>query len=126
MTDSVLIPSRFNGPIDSGQGGYSAGVAAQLVGGAAEVTLRRPVPLDTPLEAIRRDEGSLTLADTSETVIEVRSVQKIQVEVPDGVSAREAREAKARYAGSDSNVFSHCFVCGRARDDSFGVFAGRV
>ena len=47
MSDSVTIPARFNGPLDSGNGGYSAGALAALLDGAAEVSLRRPVPLDT-------------------------------------------------------------------------------
>jgi hypothetical protein len=31
-----------------------------------------------------------------------------------------------RYLGEDEGPFSRCFVCGRGRDDSLGVFAGRV
>ena len=48
----VVIDPRFNGPPDSGHGGYSAGRAAALVERPrrrVEVTLRRPVPLATPL-----------------------------------------------------------------------------
>ena len=53
----ATIPRRFNGPLDSGQGGYSAGVVAGFVDGPAEVSLRRPVPLDRPLAVAREDDG---------------------------------------------------------------------
>ncbi len=46
VPDSLSIPARFNGPLDSGNGGYCAGLVAGLVEGPAEVNLRRPVPLD--------------------------------------------------------------------------------
>ena len=53
MPESLSIPARFNGPLDSGNGGYSAGLIAGFMGGAAEVDLRRPVPLDTRLDVVR-------------------------------------------------------------------------
>ena len=44
---AILIDSRFRGPDDSGNGGYSCGVIAREHGGAElEVTLRLPPPLD--------------------------------------------------------------------------------
>jgi hypothetical protein len=54
---SISIPPRFNGPLENGQGGYSAGIAAGLLDGAVEVTLRRPVPLDTDLAMVREDDA---------------------------------------------------------------------
>ena len=45
----IAIASRFNGPLESGNGGYSSGiVAARLGGGPATVSLRRPIPLTHP------------------------------------------------------------------------------
>ena len=43
------IDPRFNGPPGSGNGGYACGLVAGLLGGPAEVTLRLPPPLGTPL-----------------------------------------------------------------------------
>jgi hypothetical protein len=51
VSDSVTIPARFNGPHESGNGGYSAGALAAFLDGAAEVSLRRPVP---PRRLLRR------------------------------------------------------------------------
>ncbi len=126
MPDSLSVPSRFNGPLESGNGGYCAGLAAGFLEGPAEVTLRRPVPLDTPLDVVREKDGSLRVLDGEELVIEALAVPEFEPEVPGPVSPDEARLAAARYRGRSDGLFSRCFVCGRAREDAFGVFAGQV
>lgn len=124
MPESLSIDSRFNGPRGSGNGGYSAGVVAGLLGGEAEVNLRRPVPLDSELRVVR-DDGAVQVLDGDALVIEGRAAA-VDLEPPARVSPDEARFAAARYRGSADNVFSRCFVCGKSREDSFGVFAGPV
>jgi hypothetical protein len=126
MPETVSIPARFNGPLTSGNGGYSAGVVASLLGGPAEVSLRRPVPLDTPLEVDRPDADSVRLLDGEELIAEGRAAAGFQIDVPAAVHLSEARAAKERYRGVTDGVFSRCFVCGKAREDAFGVFAGAV
>ena len=121
---SLSIPSRFNGPLESGNGGYSSGLVAGFLEGAAEVSLRRPVPLDTPLEVVREDDGSVRVLDGEALVAEGRSAPELEVQVPAPVSPDEARLAATRYRAPVDGVFSRCFVCGRAREDAFGVFAG--
>jgi hypothetical protein len=125
VPESISIPRRFNGPLDSGQGGYSAGIAAGFLEGAAEVSLRRPVPLDSPLAVEREGGGSLRVLDGGEVVMEARAVADVGAEPPAPVSPSEARQASARWRKPDER-FSHCFVCGRSREDGFGVFAGEV
>src|SRR5215210_7740547 len=50
----VVIERRYNGPPDSGHGGWSAGQAAVLTGApVVEVTLRRPPPLERALSVVR-------------------------------------------------------------------------
>lgn len=50
MSDiAILIDRRYCGPPNSANGGYAAGRLAAFVDGTAEVTLRRPPPLDTAL-----------------------------------------------------------------------------
>jgi hypothetical protein len=122
---SVSIPARFNGPVDSGNGGYCAGIAAGLLNGAVEASLRRPVPLDTPLN-VAREDGALQLRDGKDLVVEAQMVPEIDVQVPAPVGTEQAREARERYRAPADGVFSRCFVCGRAREDAFGVFAGAV
>jgi hypothetical protein len=45
----LRIEERYRGPPDSGNGGYVCGLVAGFLGGSAEVTLRRPPPLDRTL-----------------------------------------------------------------------------
>lgn len=125
LSRSLLIPPHLNGPLDSGNGGYAAGLVAGLIDGAAEVTLRAPVPLDRELEIRREDEG-VSLLDGETLVAEGRAAPDFELEVPLPVGIEEAREAATRYRGLSDGPFSRCFVCGRARDDSFEVFAGAV
>jgi hypothetical protein len=125
VPEPISIPRRFNGPLESGNGGYCSGVVAGLLGGPTEVTLRRPVPLDTPLD-VAYDDSTVRLLEDGALVAEGRSVPDFDLEPPDPVSPDEARLAVARYRGRPDGVFSRCFVCGRAREDAFGVFAGAV
>ena len=128
MADSLAIPARFNGPPDSGHGGYSAGVAASLVEGPAEVALRAPPPLETPMVIERRADGSAALLDGDRLVLEARPAT-VDVEVPRPPSVDEAVAAED---GSpfldDSHPFPTCFACGpkRSPGDGLRLFAGRV
>jgi hypothetical protein len=123
---AITIPRRFNGPPDSGQGGYSAGVVAAFVDGLAEVSLRRPVPLDRPLDVVTDGDGAVRLMDGDDLIADAHRAPGPDVDVPDPVGLDEAREATSRYLGSREGPFSRCFVCGLAREDGFHVHAGEV
>lgn len=125
-TETITVAGRFNGPRDSGNGGYSAGLLAEHVDGIAEVSLRSPVPLDTELEVSRDADGVVSLKAGDALVAEARTIDDVDATVPAPVSLAEAREAAGRYPGLLEGPFSSCFVCGRDRDDAFGVFAGAV
>ena len=126
MSERVAIPSRFNGPRQSGNGGYTAGLVAALTGEPAEISLRSPVPLDTELEVVAGEEGALNLMAGETLVAEGRAVGEVDLTVPEPVSLEDARRAEANYRGLDDGEFATCFVCGRAREDGFDVFAGEV
>lgn len=126
MSESLSIPHRFNGPIGSGNGGYCSGLFARGLDGAVSVTLRRPVPLDVRLDVMREQDGSVRVLDGEALVAEARTTSAFDIEVPPTVSLSEARLATGRYSGASDGPFSRCFVCGRAREDALGVFAGAV
>ncbi len=126
MAETLSVPRRFNGPLESGHGGYCSAVLAAFVDGPAEVTLRSPVPLETALDVVRGDDGTVRVAEGETLVAEAAPTPELDLEVPDRVSVEEARAAKARYRGSTEGLFSHCFVCGPGREDALGVFAGEV
>jgi len=124
-TEPLVVPGRFNGPRDSGNGGYSCGLFARLIDGPAEVSLRAPVPLDTELGVESRGAGVDVLA-SGDMIARVEPVDELELEVPETVSLDEAREASKLYRGVEDGPFSHCFVCGLGREDAYGVFAGEV
>lgn len=103
------------------------GVLGGLVGGTAEVTLRRPPPLDTPLEVVRLDGGAVTLRDSG-TVIAEGTPTSLEIDVPEPVSFDEATDAVKSYIGFRHHPFPTCFVCGpqRAEGDGLRIFPGRV
>ncbi len=57
VSESLIIPARFNGPPGSANGGYTCGVVAGLVGDEeVSVSLRLPPPIDRPLRVVRDGE----------------------------------------------------------------------
>jgi hypothetical protein len=126
MSRSLSVPGRFNGPLESGNGGYCAGLVAGLVDGPVEVSLRSPVPLDAQLDTAVGTDGTVRVSDGETLVAEAEPAEPLELDVPEPVSVEVAREAMASYRGLDDGPFCRCFVCGRAREDSFGVFAGEV
>lgn len=126
MPETITVPGHLNGPLTSGHGGYSSAVFAALVEGPAEVTLRSPVPLDTPLAVTRDEEGPARIRDGETLVAEAHPAAKLDLEIPEPVSVPDARVASSRYRGSPDGLFGRCFVCGRGREDALGVFAGAV
>src|ERR671916_528016 len=124
---TVVIDPRFNGPPDSGHGGYSAGcAAAQLDAPAVEVTLRRPPPLAVPLDVVRTDAG-VELRHADDLVAEARPVA-LGVAGPPPVAAGQAAAASERFAWADDHPFPSCFGCGpdRAPGDALCLATGAV
>lgn len=129
MTDTLRIARRFNGPHDSGNGGYSAGLAAQFLPHAdtVEATLRAPIPLDQTLRAHATADGLDIMTDDAATRILVMSLKPTQLETPPirspGFAA--ARVAARSFRDPDDHVLPHCFVCGpnRAVGDGLRIFA---
>ncbi len=88
MQSSLIIPARFRGPPNSGNGGYVAGALAEQIpltpGGpanAVEVTLRAPIPLDTPMTVTCRDENRVELQLGEQLIAEAQPVE-LQPDVP--------------------------------------------
>jgi hypothetical protein len=123
---TVTVPSRFNGPPASGNGGYSCGVVASLIDGPVAVSLRRPVPLDQALALAREDGGKLCAYAADELIAEAVPASPLLAWEAGFPGIEEAREAHDRYAAPLDGEFGHCFVCGRSRHDGFDVFPGPV
>lgn len=125
MSSSTLrIASRFNGPVASGNGGYSAGLAAHLLGdGGVEATLRAPIPLDRTLRARITGGGLDVTTDDAADRILIMSLKPVTIEKPDvrspGLDA--ATVASASFRGVEDHVLPTCFVCGPARAEGDGL-----
>jgi hypothetical protein len=127
--ETITIPSRFNGPPDSGNGGYTAGLVAGAVGsGPAEVTLRTPPPLDRPL-SVERADGRVVVRDGDAVVADGQAVA-LEMHAPSPVDLTVAADAGSRgpFVDAARHPFPTCFVCGpeRAERDGLRIFAGPV
>ena len=56
MGETLTVGHRFCGPPIWGNGGWVSGSLAGFVDGPAEITLRRPPPLGSPLEVVHGDD----------------------------------------------------------------------
>lgn len=122
---TVTIGRRYRGPIASGNGGYSAGLLARFVDGPAQVTLRKPPPLERPL-TVREEAGTVLLLDGEELVAEAVAAAPA-VEPPRPVTLEEAREASARHDPSWlTESFGECFSCGDRPEDGLCIHVGPV
>lgn len=125
MTSNTLIISqRFCGPPTSGNGGYSAGLLGKLIDGPAQVTLRRPPPLDKPLRLVRNGDR-ISLWDDEHLVAEAAPT-RFSLTVPAAPSFAQAEAASRSFVGFNDHNFSTCFVCGTARPagDGLRIFPG--
>ncbi|HSG80452.1 MAG TPA: hypothetical protein VLD62_12795 [Acidimicrobiia bacterium] len=118
----VRIPRRFRGPEDSGNGGYSAGLLAGFVEGDAEVTLRRPPPLDRDLAVLVTDDGA-SLLDGEDLVATARPAD-LELDLPGSPGVSAAQKAARAYRGFEDHAFPTCFSCGPDRNDGLGIFPG--
>jgi hypothetical protein len=117
---ALIVPRRFCGPPDSGNGGYTCGLLAQELGGVVECTLRMPVPMDVPLEFARRDDGGVLLYERK-VVVEGKGAT-IALTPPAPVSVQAATEAMTSSPALDArHPFPTCFVCGPKRGPGDGL-----
>jgi hypothetical protein len=112
----VMIERRYNGPPDTGNGGWSAGTFAALVDRPAGtvVTLRQPPPLDTQFSVVR-DADSVRVYTPDGTLVADAEPADVQVDPVAPVDFETATNAAKRYPGLVKHPFPTCFVCGPAR-----------
>jgi hypothetical protein len=129
MAERVTIPARSNGPPSTGNGGFTCGIVAGLVGAElAGVSLRVPPPLGRPLEVIR-DGERVELRD-GDTLVAEGAPDELLIDVPDAITPDEA--AAASEAGRErwfaDHPFPTCVVCGpeRGPHDGLRVFPGEL
>jgi hypothetical protein len=119
----VTIARRYAGPPSSGNGGYTSGLLAAFVtsppGRPVTVTLRRPPPLDTPLDVTVSDGGA-TLTAGGEVIAEA-APGAFTTDPVAAIPVSDARAAESAYRGLTDHPFEGCFVCGTARAEGDGL-----
>jgi hypothetical protein len=127
----LIIPARFNGPPESGNGGYVSGMLASYVALAASsppavtVTLREPPPLDTPL-SVSTEDGVVSVYDGERLIATGSPATEVPGEPVPAVPYGEALALADTYPGLVSHPFPTCFVCGPKRDDGLRLMPGRL
>ncbi len=124
----IVIGARYNGPANSGNGGYTAGlVAARTPWEVPEVTLRTPPPLETELTVSTVDDSLIRVTAPDGTLVAEAREGAVDAVVPP-VSYDEAVEISKGYAGFREHPFPTCFVCGpgRPEHDGLSLFPGRT
>ena len=125
--ETVSVASQYNGPPTSGNGGYSCGVLAVMLAGAAQVRLYSPPPLDMELTVSWHEDGHLEMHD-GETLVGSASPTVLELEVPPAPTFAQAQAASERYIGHNHHAYPSCYVCGPQRhpDDGLCLFPGPV
>lgn len=120
------IPAQFNGPPDSGNGGYAAGCLAAHIDGPAAVELRAPVPLETAL-AVRKVDGGLEVHHDNQLVMRARPAAP-ELAPPPFPGLDQARRGREAFPSVAEHGIPGCFVCGplRSEGDGLCIFTGRV
>ena len=131
---TLTIEKQYNGPPDSGNGGYVAGRLAEAALRAAgqpafgpgvpwvEVTLRQPPPLGEAMTLSSPGHGETT-ASQDETVIagaRLLTEAPAAAEAVPAVPVDVAREAEGAYLGLTTHPFPTCWVCGPSRPERDG------
>jgi hypothetical protein len=121
VNETITIAHGFNGPRLSGNGGYVGGLMAErytrLFGGdgTVEITLRAPIPIESPLQ-VMRDDGALLLRDGETLLCEARTGSVDHLKPPPAPADWNEVMRRGEEGGSppDSD-FGDCIVCGRGR-----------
>jgi hypothetical protein len=131
-----VVPSRFCGPPESGNGGWVSGHAAALLepqpDESVTVRLRTPPPLDRELQVVRGDiDGRRTLevTDGAHPVAQATTGAALEpAGIPGPVSFAVATTAGEGYEGLADHPFPTCFSCGTGREpgDGLRLRPGRV
>lgn len=124
MTARISIATRFAGPPNCGNGGYSAGLFAGQLGPPIarpwSVRLHAPLPLETALSVEQREPALWELCGQGVRYASA-TPGAVDLVVPAPPSYAEAQESAKRYGDFGNPRYHGCFVCGSARAPSDGL-----
>ncbi|MGB5809031.1 MAG: hypothetical protein WBG86_00800 [Polyangiales bacterium] len=125
-THEASIGARFCGPPKSGTGGYAIGLVAKNFDCAVEITLKRPLPLDRPMQVVT-DGQTAGLFHEGHELASARATD-LRLDLPTPITFQEAAAARAGFSGYRVHPFPNCFVCGTHRScgDGMCLFTGET
>lgn len=120
---TLTIPKRFQGPTDQGQGGWTAGRLAELIGEPVRVRFRAPIPLDTPLTVELSDDG-WSCHNAENLVLEAHPWNPGDTTNGEPITIEAAAAARARFpVDPGEHPLPFCFSCG-VQPDTMAVHPG--
>ncbi len=124
---TIVIPKKFCGPPDSGNGGYTCGLVAQAMGGTSEVTLRMPIPVERVMHVQFVDQKHAHLKSGDDLIAEAAHFE-MELGAAPTISFSDAVRAAEHSPAFTNHPFPTCFVCGplRAQGDGLRIFPGSV
>lgn len=127
MQSQIKISSRFCGPIDSANGGYTCGLLSDAIEGATEVTLRHPPPINKSMEIKQTDENNFVLYDQDRIIAEAKPAE-LELVPPQPPRMGAAEFSTLKEEDITDHYFPECFVCGPKRKpgDGLRIFPGPV
>ncbi|XDD49649.1 hypothetical protein AB3N59_14790 [Leptospira sp. WS92.C1] len=129
--ETMSISSKYCGPPLSGNGGFSAGSAAQKLNSLSSIVkIKAPVPLNSELQVNFDPDFYSALIDISSGVVAVEAepAPDFKLDLPKPMSQEIIMQASKDYLGFIKHPFPSCFVCGPERKDKDGmrIFSGKV
>lgn len=124
----MLISHHFHGPPDSGNGGYTCGLIAEALDFTPQITLHKPIPLDSPLQLQAVADGHYQLLENDSLIASIQAGD-CSFAPPAPISFEAAEAASRQYIGHQQTLaYPTCFVCGKQRAAGQGlhIFAGAV
>jgi hypothetical protein len=127
MKSQINISSRFCGPIDSANGGYTCGILSNAIEGTAEVTLRHPPPINKVMEIKQEEENYFVLYDQDRVIAEAKPAE-LELVPPRPPNIEVAELSTIKEEDIEDHYFPDCFVCGPKRKpgDGLRIFPGPV
>lgn len=124
--ETVIVPARFSGPPNSGNGGYTCALLAKHIGNPVEVTLRKPIPIDREMQIVA--DGELRKLLAGEEVVAEGKSTTLELDLPRPVLFAQAEDAADKSPAFKNHPFPTCFVCGphRAKGDGLRIFPGII
>ncbi len=133
MNETIVIQKRYVGPPGIGNGGYLAGLLAKAFNNAAQITLRKPIAMETPLQVKRLASSGdqsgqsqwaapqKTELYADDTLIAEAVPHSLEMDIPRPPQVDNILAAQKLIDYGRSHPYPHCFVCGPEREHGDGL-----